>query len=64
MCDEPPRPETRQRRMRDRFLSALLAEVSDPRHRRLIEAYHGDNPLAAAERELRTILGEVIANQS
>jgi len=45
---------------REEFLDELQREVSDPLHRRLIQAYRGDNPVQSMESELAKILSEVL----
>jgi hypothetical protein len=42
------------------FLAELLAEISDPLHKRLVEAYGGDDPVQSMEAELCQILMEVV----
>lgn len=41
-------------------LDELLAELSDPVHKRLIQAYRGNDPVQSMESELGKILMEVI----
>jgi hypothetical protein len=45
---------------RDEFLSELLDEIPDPIHKRLIEAYQGDDPVYSMETKLGEILLEVV----
>ena len=45
---------------REEFLKELQRELSDPLHRRLIQAYPGDNPVQSMESELARILLEVL----
>ena len=35
-----------------KYLDELLTELSDPVHKRLIEAYQGDDPVQSMESEL------------
>ena len=49
-----------QDRPREKYLDELLAELSDPVHKRLIEAYQGDDPVQSMESELGKILIEVL----
>jgi Trp operon repressor len=48
---------------REEFLDELQREVSDPLHRRLIQAYRGDNPVQSMESELAKILFEVLRGE-
>jgi len=43
-----------------KYLDELIAELSDPIHKRLIEAYQGDDPVQSMESELEKILIEVV----
>ena len=45
---------------RKKYLDELLAELSAPVHKRLIEAYQGDDPVQSMESELEKILIEVV----
>jgi hypothetical protein len=45
------------------FLGELQSEVSDPLHRRLIQAYQGDDPVQAMESVLTKILLEVVRGE-
>ena len=45
---------------REKYLNELLAELSDPVHKRLIEAYQGDDPVHSMETELGKMLMEVL----
>jgi len=47
----------------EEFLDELQREVSDPLHRRLIQAYRGDNPVQSMESELAKILFEVLRGE-
>ena len=44
----------------EQYLDALLAELSDPVHKRLIQAYQGNDPVQSMESELGKILMEVL----
>jgi len=44
----------------DEYIEELLAELSDPVHKRLIQAYRGNNPLQSMESELGKILMEAL----
>jgi hypothetical protein len=48
---------------REEFLEELQREVSDPIHRRLIQAYKGDSPVQSMESELAKILSEVMCGE-
>lgn len=52
-----------QLRKREEFLGEILKEISDPIHRRLIQAYEEDNPVDSMESELRKILMEVLQRE-
>ena len=60
MVGEPTAQEPRLKE----FLEELLQEVSDPAHRRLIQAYGGEDPVRSMEAELGRILTEVIADEN
>ncbi len=47
----------------EEFLDELHRELSDPLHRRLIEAYRGDAPVQSMESELAKILLEVLRRE-
>jgi hypothetical protein len=47
----------------EEFLGGVLKEISDPIHRRLIQAYEEDNPVDSMESELRKILMEVLQRE-
>jgi hypothetical protein len=59
MMDEVSSEKSR----REEFLDELQREVSDPLHRRLIQAYRGDNPVQSMESELAKILFEVLRGE-
>ena len=46
-----------------KYLIELLAELSDPVHKRLIQAYRGDDPVKSMEYELGKILTEVLHHE-
>jgi len=48
---------------REEFLDELQRELSDPLHRRLIQAYQGDDPVQSMESELAKILLEVLRHE-
>ncbi|APV45064.1 hypothetical protein Dform_01745 [Dehalogenimonas formicexedens] len=47
----------------EKHLQKLAALVNDPIHKRIIEAYKGNNPLESMEAELTKILDEVVTNE-
>jgi hypothetical protein len=47
----------------EEYLDELLAELSEPVHKRLIQAYQGDNPVQSMESELRKILVEILKHE-
>ena len=51
---------TSQHSSREEYLDELLEELSDPVHKRLIQAYLGNNPVQSMESELGNILMEVL----
>jgi hypothetical protein len=51
---------TPQRSSREEYLDELLAELSDPVHKRLIQAYRGNDPVQSMESELGKVLMEVL----
>ena len=46
------------------YVERLLEELTDQVHKRLIEAYAGDDPVASMEAELTAILEEVMENEA
>ena len=42
------------------FVEELLAQLSDPIHRRIIQAHQGSNPVQSMESEIGKILLEVL----
>lgn len=53
-----------QHSSREEYLDELLAELSDPVHKRLIQAYRGDDPVQSMESELGRILMEVLRREN
>lgn len=51
---------TVQQPSEDEFLNKLLAQLSDPIHRRIIQAHRGVDPVQSMESELGRILLEVL----
>jgi len=51
---------TSQHSSREEYLDELLAELSEPVHKRLIQAYRGNDPVQSMESELGKILMEVL----
>lgn len=45
------------------YLKELLGGVQDGVHKRLVEAYRGQNPLESMESELRKIIMEVVEGE-
>jgi hypothetical protein len=56
MTAEESTPEGAGREYIERFLD----ELTDPIHRRLVEAYTGDDPVASMEAELGEVLKEAL----
>ena len=52
-----------QHSSRGEYPAELLAELSEPVHKRLIQAYQGDDPLQSMESELRKILMETLKHE-
>lgn len=48
---------------REKYLSELLTKLADPIHKRLIEAYQGDDPVQSMETELGKILMEILRRE-
>lgn len=44
----------------EEYLDELLTELSDPVHKRLLQAHQGDDPVHSMESELGKILLEVL----
>lgn len=47
----------------EEYMRRFLEELPDPVHRRLIQAYGGDDPLASMEVELGNVLREVVNSE-
>ena len=47
----------------EEYLDELLAELSDPVHKRIIEVYRGNDPVELMESELGKILMEVLRRE-
>ena len=47
----------------EEYLDELLAELSDPVHKRLIQAYRGKDPVKSMESKLGEILMEVLNHE-
>jgi len=45
---------------REKYIEELLAMLSDPIHKRLIQAYQGSDPVKSMESELGEILMEAL----
>ena len=56
---EKPAPESAGQE----YVQQFLEQLSDPIHKRLIEAYEGDDPVASMESELGRVLREVLENE-
>ena len=54
---------TSQCSSREEYLDELLAELSDPIHKQLIQAYRGNDPVQSMESELGKILMEVLKRE-
>ena len=48
---------------RDVLIEELLQQVSDPTHKRLLQAYRGSDPVQFMEAELSNILMEVLRGE-
>ncbi len=48
---------------RQQFIADLLSRLSDPIHKRLVEAYKGESPLETMEAELSAILMEITGDE-
>ncbi len=59
MCNET----TSKHFFHEEYLDELLVELSDPVHKRLIQAYRGDDPVQSMESELGKILMEVLYHE-
>ena len=47
----------------EKFLEEILKKTHDPIHKRLIQAYKGDDPVNSMESELKGILMEVLRHE-
>lgn len=52
-----------QNSRREEFLDELQKKISNPLHRRLIQAYQGDDPVQSMESELVKILLKVLCRE-
>ncbi len=52
--------ETPQQLSEGQFVDELLAQLSDPIHKRLIQAHRGTDPVKSMESELSNVLLEVL----
>ena len=59
MATEKPRPESAGQG----YVRQFLEQLSNPIHKRLIEAYEGDDPVVSMESELGRVLREVLENE-
>lgn len=60
MTDQPTNTSHSQR---EDFLKQLQKEIIDPIHKRLIQAYTGNNPLQSMEDEFSKVLKEVLTRE-
>lgn len=49
--------------LQNKFLAELLEEVTNPLHKRLLEAYRESDPVDSMENELGKILLEVLSHE-
>lgn len=49
---------------KDEYLSELISSLSNPVHKRLLQAYRTDDPSASMEAELSKILYEVLRSEN
>lgn len=47
----------------DSFVERFVEGLSDPIHKRLIQAYRGEDPVGSMEAELSTVLKEVMESE-
>ncbi len=47
----------------EKYLDELLEKLSEPVHKRLIQAYQGNDPVQSMESELANILIEVLQHE-
>lgn len=52
-----------QQPIHEDHIKALLAELSDPLHKRLIMAYGGESPVSSMESELSQIVVEILRRE-
>lgn len=52
--------ETTQQLSEEQYINELLAQLSDPIHKRLIQAHRGTVPVESMESELSDVLLEVL----
>lgn len=52
--------ETTQQLSEEQYIDELLAQISDPIHKRLIQANRGTDPVESMESELSDVLLEVL----
>jgi len=52
--------ETSQQLSEEQYIDELLAQLSDPIHKRLIQAHRGTDPVESMESELSDVLLEVL----
>jgi len=55
--------KTRGEKMRDEILAEFLEWLVDPVHKRIIEAYVGDEPVVSMEQELSKLLEAVAKHE-
>ena len=55
--------ETDQRLPEDVFMEELVAQLSDPIHRRIIQAHHGIDPVQSMESEIGKVLLEALKRE-
>ena len=55
---------TDQRPPEDVFMDELVTQLSDPIHRRIIQAHHGVDPVQSMESEIGRILLEVLNREN
>lgn len=55
---DPPATQT------ETFLRELIASLANPIHKRLINSYHPNRPVASMETELAAILKEIMADEN
>jgi len=56
--------KTSQHSSIEEYLDELLAELLNPVHKRLIQAYRGNDPVQSMESELGNILMEVLHREN